>query len=206
MAAVLLAAVLPHAHAARIRPTAASAQAATNSFASRLDAESDAALAPLVMDEKGRFGEDAADAALDEKRPTLEELLAPPPKRPRRRGFEWHDPKLRYGPPPPTFAERLDAASEAAIELPLLDLEEDERAKPTPEPKKSRGARSRPATEVLGTGPERAAAWLLRKYDEIYGDDDDAEPERAEASTASDDVQEVFEPRPWRPRRGRTSR
>ena len=167
------------AHAARIRPTPASIQAVRYDFASRLDAESDAAVAPLVMDKQGRFGKEKnAAAAPSEKRPTLEELLAPPPKRPRRRGFEWHDPSLRYGPASPTLAERLDAASKVAIELPMRVLDEEGRTTPSPPPTARRVRPTHPTD--LGSGPARAAAWLLRKYDEVYGDDEVDERDRVE--------------------------
>ena len=198
------------ARSAKFRPSASSLQAARQAFATRLDAESDAALAPLLLDEEGRYGEEAANAPV-EKRPTLEELLAPSSKRPRRRGFQWHDPKRRWGPPPPTFAERLDAASEAAIGGAADD---DERAQPSADALRER--RTSPMEERLGSGPERAAAWLIRKYDEVYGVDEDATDARSAASDDIDDVEDVDErqdeevarrpgrsPAPWRRRRGK---
>ena len=151
-----------NAAAGKVKPSAASLRAASRAFATRIDAAGDEALAPLLVDKKGRLISDVDDTA-EEPRPTIEQLLAPEPKPKPTRGFQWHDPKRRHGPPPPTFAERLDAEAEATLPPRAREIARDRQ-----------GDNEQPAKSTsLRTGPERAAEWLMRKYDELYGPEDD---------------------------------
>ena len=149
---------------AALKPSAASLDAAMKSFRQRLDADVDAALAPglrqtteleedvaLLM----KQGENQPDTTAEEM-PALKALLAQQKRRPAR-GFEWHDPKRRFGPPPPTIAERMDADTDKALSSSVLDddVESVDREGPS---------RSTPPTSA----PERAAAWLTRKYYDVY--------------------------------------
>ena len=165
---------------ARWRPSATALREARKNFNQKLDGESDAALAPLIVEgrqaaaamPRSRRSTEALSARdaspLDEERSAWDALLNPPPKRQRARGFEWHDPRRRNGPPPPTFAERLDAEAEAALAAALVeDTAPSARATP-----------SKPRPRQWRSAPERAVGWLQRKYAEVYEEEEAPAPER----------------------------
>ena len=106
-------------------------------------------------------------------------LQSPRPKK-RSRGFEWHDPKRRYGPPPPTFDQRLNAEFDEAF-TPSVQVDDAEsgvqgaverlRAELGRAPAQADSGRA----ERWRRAPERAAAWLQRKFDEVYGEEEEEE-------------------------------
>ena len=107
-------------------------------------------------------------------------LQSPRPKK-RSRGFEWHDPKRRYGPPPLTLDQRLDAELDEAFK-PAVEIDDAEsgiegaverlRAELGDAPRRTDSRRDS-KRERLRRAPERAAAWLQRKFDEVYGEEEE---------------------------------
>ena len=159
---------------AALRPTPESLQAAQRAFNKRFDAESDAVLSPLIVDQT---------AEIEEAEKAFEEFMQPRPTRKPTRGFQFSDPKRRRGPLPPTFDERLDAAGDAALTPAVLrDNKKPPRRKwlePKPLNKPDKATQPLEAAKIVASsGPERAALWLERKYIEIFGEIEEEEPPR----------------------------
>ena len=177
---------------AKLRPSAASLRKAQAAFASRLDAQADAALEPLLKAARAdrsntgrrrrvrrRDGPGEEDEEVGEEEERRDATLQSP--RSKKRGFEWHDPKRRYGPPPLTLDQRLDAELDEAFK-PAVEIDDAEsgiegaverlRAELGDAPRRTDSRRDS-KRERLRRAPERAAAWLQRKFDEVYGEEEE---------------------------------
>ena len=145
------------------RPSRQALQAAMERFETSLDEEAEASLVPK---DPGFDDQPELRTASYWKRVAREQQKGPA------RGFRWHDPKKRYPAraPPKSFATALDEAGDAALAA------SEALVRPPRRPGAARAdgdddstAAGRPGGNSVSdprSAPERAADWLVRKYDE----------------------------------------
>jgi hypothetical protein len=131
------------------------------SFNAKIDADADATLAPILIDEEDKMMTRPSDGMLEPRRYRASRRQQPG------RGFAWQDPTRKRlaqkRKPPQTVAEKIDEAANTAIEPAEM--------RPLASKLQPR-EQQRPSTSRR-TGPERAAAWLVRKFEESNLVDDE---------------------------------